>query len=112
MQQQNIEMSQTSNPLQNNTKGLMGNGSHKNTKTDDEPQDLTRCRKCRILCSCETTIVALLVIGLGCGHYSNFFNPGRIQPDKNITARNQPAVASTDDTACLCLLQPRESERT
>ena len=39
-------------------------------------------------------------------------SPGRIQLDKNITARNQPAVVSTDGTACLCLLQPCELERT
>ena len=36
---------------------------------NDEAQELTRCRKCRILCGCESIAVSILVLVLGGGKF-------------------------------------------
>ena len=71
--QKNIEMNQTKNPLQNITTDDTEQKRTENTNDDHDAQGITRCRKCRILCSCESIWVALFVLGLGCGYYFLFF---------------------------------------
>ena len=66
-------MNQTKNPLQNITTDDTEQKRTENTKDDHDAQGITRCRKCRILCSYESIWVALVVLGLGCGHYFIFF---------------------------------------
>ena len=48
------------NPLQPNLELEMGN---------DETQELTRCRKCRILWSFESILVTTVVLGIGGGNF-------------------------------------------
>ena len=55
-------------PLQPNDIGnleiMSGNG---------ETQELTRCRKCRILCGRESILVSMVVLALGGGQFYIFF---------------------------------------
>ena len=66
MQEEDIKMNE--NPLQPN-----GIGKLELEMGNDEEQELTRCRKCRILCGRESLAVTVVVLIIGGGQYYIFF---------------------------------------
>ena len=65
MQEEDIKMND--NPLQPN-----GIGKLELEMGNDEEQELTRCRKCRILCGRESIAVTVVVLALGVGLFYIF----------------------------------------
>ena len=61
----------TENPLQPN-----GIGKLEIMSQTDEPPELTRCQKCRVLCGFESIFISLIVLALGCGLFYIFYGYG------------------------------------